>query len=280
MRLLYILAIPLCCLLLTCGEADNTIPSPLNLDYDVGPAFSNDGSRIAYFSYGIRSYPPKPGSYITDTSGVNRWFVAEWGMGPTWLPGDSEIVFFNLSYMIYLLNLNTGLISLLVNMDFARFTAITKDRRFLYFDAHRVDTIWTTAIFRKDMITGEIDTLVGGEYPSLSPDGKWVAFSRYGIFIYNTENDSLVQLSPFGQYPCWSPTRDEIVYCYIPPGRGSYDIYITDLHGNRRKIVTNGAFPRFSPDGNRIVYEAYSSDHFSHIWLVNRDGGDKRQITY
>jgi Tol biopolymer transport system component len=201
-------------------------------------------------------------------------------MSPTWLPGDSEIVFFNLSYMIYLLNLNTGLISLLVNMDFARFTAITKDGRFLYFDASGNDTIWSMTIYRKNLTTGDIDTLIGGEYPTLSPDEKWLAFGRYGIFIYNLDKDSLVRLSPFGEFPCWSPTRDEIVYAYIPPGRGSYDIYITDLLGNRHKIMANGCFPRFSPDGNRIVYDADSNDNLTHIWLMNRDGGGKRQITF
>lgn len=280
MRPWYILATSLCCLLLRCGEGDSLIPSPVNMRYDIGPAYSNDGSRIAYFSFGIRSYPPKPGLYITDTSGINRLFVADWGMHPTWLPGDTEIVFFDLSYNIYLINLNNGIESLLVDLQFSRFTSVTNDRRYLYFDAYRVDSIWTTAVCRLDFLSGKIDTIVSGECPSISPDGKWLAFFRKGVFIYNLDNDSLVQLAPFGEFPCWSPTRDEIAFAYIPPGRGSYDIYITDLLGNRHKIMANGCFPRFSPDGNRIVYDADSNDNLTHIWLMNRDGGGKRQITF
>jgi Tol biopolymer transport system component len=265
---------------LNCQD-NNVIPPPVDMEYDVGPAYSNDGSRIAYFSYGMRSNPPKPGLYITDTSGINRVFIADWGMGPTWLPGDTEIVFFNLSYKIYLINLNTGLISLLVDADFARFTAITKARQFLYFDASGNDATWAMTIYRKDLVTGLIDTLIGGEYPTISPDEKWLAFNRNGIFIYNLDNDSLVRLSPFGESPSWSSTRDEIVYTYNPPGITSYyQVYITNLQGQRRIVTSNGSFPHFSPDGNRIVYNAISSDHFTHIWIMNRDGGDKRQITF
>jgi Tol biopolymer transport system component len=277
MRPWYILAIPLCCLLLTCGDGDNIMPTPTSLPYDYSPAFSNDGSRIAYSSYG-RSNLPKPGLYITDTSGVNRSFIADWGMHPTWFPGDTEIVFFNHSYQIYLINLNTGLISLLVDMEFARFTAVTKDRRFLYFDASGDDTIWSMTIYRKNLISGDIDTLVGGQYPTLSPDEKWLAFNRNGIYIYNIERDSLVRLTNVGQGPCWSPTGDEIAFDYQPDG-GSTGIYITNLKGNYHKI-TNGEFPHYSPDGTRIVYDAYSSDNETHIWLMNPDGGDKRQITF
>src|SRR3546814_8169324 len=60
------------------------------------------------------------------------------------------------------------------------------------------------------------------------------------------------------------------------------DIYIMPIEGGTPTRIAEGlAFehqPRFSPDGQRI---AFVSDRAGgdNIWLMNRDGSDKRQIS-
>src|SRR3546814_7896351 len=60
------------------------------------------------------------------------------------------------------------------------------------------------------------------------------------------------------------------------------DIYIMPIEGGTPTRIAEGlAFehqPRFSPDGERI---AFVSDRTGgdNIWLMNRDGSDKRQIS-
>src|SRR5687768_16659284 len=60
------------------------------------------------------------------------------------------------------------------------------------------------------------------------------------------------------------------------------DLYTLPITGGNATRITNGmawdAHPRFSPDGQRIVFTS-DRDGSDNVWTVARDGRDPRQVT-
>ena len=79
-----------------------------------------------------------------------------------------------------------------------------------------------------------------------------------------------------------SPTDDSILF--NAGGTGGRDLYLLDLTNlNATRIVETPDYetaPRFSPDGQRIVYAAgIRGDRADHIFTIGRDGRSKTQLT-
>ena len=96
-----------------------------------------------------------------------------------------------------------------------------------------------------DPATGEIATFADSEfhemYPDVSPDGKWVVFSR---------TKSLDKREP-----------------------GT--IWIKQVAGgNERKLADNATFPTFKPDGSAVYFERERK----RVMLVELDGGKETEI--
>ena len=104
-------------------------------------------------------------------------------------------------------------------------------------------------IYLYDLETGKITTLIAGpgfeSDPSLSPDGKSVAFVS---------------------------DRD-----------GNAEIYIQDLDGSNLRRLTNhpahDEFPTFSPDGTQIVFNSNREDENFDVYIMNSDGSGVRRLT-
>jgi len=120
-------------------------------------------------------------------------------------------------------------------------------------------------IYRMDTASGEItnltsDTPYDDEEPSLSPDGKHVAFSSrrtvsQNVWIMNTEGKGLINLTPNDQYfwrdmdPAWSPDGSRIAFFRCCGG--------IDDEGNLIEGMPGG------PAG---------------LWMVNADGSNETLI--
>jgi TolB protein len=146
--------------------------------------------------------------------------------------------------------------------------------------------------------------------PSLSPDGRRVAFTRYvadgapldpgGVFVVNVDGTGLTQLDIVGEDAAWSPDGKQIVdtHALFDPGAaapynvalwvmnadGSHKHQIT-LVGKRCDNACAGGEQHnegvWSPDGKRIAFkrDVYTSpEHFS-IYTVAADGTDPRRVT-
>jgi Tol biopolymer transport system component len=133
------------------------------------------------------------------------------------------------------------------------------------------------------------------ESPSLSPDGKNIAFVIYSnerkssqIHTAQVDGTKLVQLTKGEHYdwnPRWSPdgrrlvfetTRNDGPENHVKNG-GYRDIYVMDGNGENQVNLTKGTYghsPSWSPDGKRIAYMAKRG-----IWVMNADGSEKQNIT-
>jgi TolB protein len=121
-----------------------------------------------------------------------------------------------------------------------------------------------------------------GYYPSWSPDGSKIVFSRTGRSYWSTDDDiaivdvdrgetSVEIIFTYGDGQCaaWSPDGQRIAFT----GAGAWEIFTITPDGSGLTQVTNfGRYPvegpDWSPDGSKIACEYYTTPSYS-IWVVD-----------
>jgi Tol biopolymer transport system component/tRNA A-37 threonylcarbamoyl transferase component Bud32 len=125
-------------------------------------------------------------------------------------------------------------------------------------------------------------------HPAISPDGKYVAYaSNRGsnalhIWIQELPTGEPVRLTKDEDnedYPAFSPDGRKIAF---RSDRGVGGIYVDSLVGGEPKLLTpGGTQPHYSPDGKFLLFGlgGLGSDAlYSQIFLIPRDGGERRRI--
>lgn len=150
-------------------------------------------------------------------------------------------------------------------------------------------------------------THLGGDGCPPVPDHSrgyvWPIYPSYDIFRANADGAELVRLTDTPGYDAEatvSPRGDRIVFTSMRDG--DLDIYSMKLDGSDVVRLTDelgyDGGPFFSPDGSRIVYRAHHptdqagiADYRAlladglirpsrlEIWVMDADGGNKRQVT-
>jgi Tol biopolymer transport system component len=111
--------------------------------------------------------------------------------------------------------------------------------------------------------------------PSVSPDGKYLAFGSerngfgYQIFISDFLGIQVVQLtSPnfVDHAPAWSPDGSKIAFGRCNPDQTICDVYTINRDGTNETPVCGSPqdddSPRFSPDGQQIVFASNRSGNY------------------
>ena len=118
--------------------------------------------------------------------------------------------------------------------------------------------------------------IIAAAHPAFSQDKKeapkWDVEKFRGTtknFTINTDEGTWMNLDV-------SPDGKDIVFDILG------DIYIMAISGGTAKLLSGGAAfdvqPRFSPNGRYISYTSDKSGG-DNIWIMNRDGSNRRQIT-
>lgn len=99
-----------------------------------------------------------------------------------------------------------------------------------------------------------------GLWPSLSPDGKQIAYYRIreeGIYVANSDGSAARRIVT-GETCCpqWSPDGKRLMYLQGKLKLGDVKIVIINPDGSGKDDVVAGFSPAWAPDGQRIVYTA------------------------
>jgi TolB protein len=123
--------------------------------------------------------------------------------------------------------------------------------------------------------------------PAYSPDGQWIAFTsdRGGspqIYKMPAAGGPAQRLTFEGSYnvgPRYSPDGRFIVYVQRDGGR--YRIVSQELTTNQVQVLTDGSFddsPSFAPNGKMILYEAQANGR-GQLAAVSGDGRVRQRLT-
>ena len=128
------------------------------------------------------------------------------------------------------------------------------------------------------------------QYPSLSPDGKWVVYEGYqsgnaDIYLQSVGAQNAFNLTKDSpdddREPAFSPDGESIAFRSERQGGG---VFVMGRTGESvRRLTGNGYNPAWSPDGTRIVYATDDAtvqgrSIFSELWTVVVATGEKRRI--
>jgi Tol biopolymer transport system component len=136
----------------------------------------------------------------------------------------------------------------------------------------------------------------GGRGLSLSPDGRWLAFSgekeqRDFLYLFDLKKNKLKRVKiPFDEFrtPVFSPFDNNRLVC-VGMDNGYNDLYIIDRNGNIVERLTNTPQderdPVFSADGKKIFYsgevmsEDLSESRYRNIFSLTLENKFVKEIT-
>jgi len=129
--------------------------------------------------------------------------------------------------------------------------------------------------------------------PSLSPDGKWIAFDGAppGKPPLSDFDIQVVRINGTGRRTLAGSPATEIDAQWLPDGtRLSFSreprpadwrrswIWTVRLDGSAVRRLGRGQFARWSPDGTRLVLDAPTKESEGDLFIVNADGSGRRRL--
>ena len=207
---------------------------------DLEPAWSGDGSKIAYWS--------PPYVYTADADGSNP-LPLRWGGDPSVSPDGSEI-------------------------------AYSTSARFFPESNQEIFVMSSDGSGVRNLTNEPLGPEWGHDYGAAwSPEGTEVAFARIlgsatGIYVLGADGTGLTQLvSGPAAHPDWAPDGNAIVFDAFG------DVYVVDATGLLQLTSGQGddKFPVFSPDGTLIAFQRFREGAGNNydIHVMNADGLDQ-----
>jgi Tol biopolymer transport system component len=127
-------------------------------------------------------------------------------------------------------------------------------------------------------------------FPSLSPDGKQIAFSYDtgdgpDLYIINIDGTGLraVTTDHSSLLPRWSPDGKTLVFTGFANARHAVIASVSaDGTGNRKVLTTDlwesvGAI--YTPNGKQIVFGSQMGGFVAAVWIMNANGSHPRRLT-
>ena len=139
--------------------------------------------------------------------------------------------------------------------------------------------------------------------PDFSGGYVWAVYDTFDIFTANPDGSAVKQLTNAPGYDAETTISRSGKLVFTSKRDGDLDIYTMDADGKNVKRLTNelgyDGGPFWSYDGKQIVFRAYhpqtekeKADYAAllkqnlirptvlHVWVMNADGSNKRQVTH
>jgi TolB protein len=131
--------------------------------------------------------------------------------------------------------------------------------------------------------------------PAFSPNGKKIVYQSdvsgsFQIWVMNADGSGKTQLTRSRRLentvPSWSPNGSKIVFSRcrpLPFGFQDCHIAVMRANGPGVTVLTRGHWvdgaPKFSPDGDRIVFDSDRGGLESAVWVMKLDGRRMHRLT-
>jgi Tol biopolymer transport system component/DNA-binding winged helix-turn-helix (wHTH) protein len=277
------------------------LTSPVEQKYDCEPAFSQDGSSVA-FERGSVGGLSKDLFVIPISGGEPRrlTFDNSWGGSPAWTQDGAEIVFSSNRggpLNLWRVSANGGRPRPVAGVSALAYRpSISKKGSSLAYEHANFNTgIWRISLKDKTHSSGHSTPLITARgmvnmRPSFSPDGKKIVFEsdRLGfsdIWYCDRDGSNCAQLTSLhgtAGTARWSPDGRRISFEF--QSQHYYDVYVLEVpNGRPRRLLTfpeadNGA-PNWSRDGNWIYFYSSHEKGPLQLWKVPFQGGAPVRVT-